>query len=75
MKGLYELLSYCRPYQRTAYLRGVIGTVFPRCHTRENIELLMEVNLPSYKLLNITLISCAGKSRSTARSGFFAIGT
>ena len=35
MKGLYELLSYCR---------GVIGTVFPRCHTRENIELLMEVN-------------------------------
>ena len=43
MKGLYELLSYCRPYQRTAYLRGV-GTVFPRCHTRENIELLMEVN-------------------------------
>jgi len=44
MKGLYELLSYCRPYQRTAYLRGVIGTVFPRCHTRENIELLMEVN-------------------------------
>lgn len=44
MKGLYELLSYCRPYQRTAYLRGVIGTVFPRCHIRENIELLMEVN-------------------------------
>ena len=64
MKGLYELLSYCRPYQRTAYLRGVIGTVFPRCHTRENIELLMEVNCAVQPQLekNHTCVYSEGKT-------------